>query len=90
MYCHFIYDGCTQIAQKRAVRKCQSDYPVKRIHEELKIDYLRIERQQSTVKMVYRGLHNLGPPQVIEMFNYYVPNRCLRSENKLIFESNKN
>ena len=34
------------------------------------------------LKMIYRGAHDLGPSHLNDLFNIYVPNRALRSENK--------
>ena len=91
-YCDFIYDGCIdtlanrlQIAQNgalRAVRKCLSDYPTKRLHDELGVDHLTAERMKSTLKMVYRGIHDLDSKILNTMFDYYQPNRTLRSDSK--------
>ena len=64
----------------RAVRKCQPDYSVKHLHDELGVEMLSIDRQKSTLKMVFRGVHNEGPPELNEMFNFYIPGRSLRSE----------
>ncbi len=85
-YGDFIYDGglklnlsSMQIAQNkalRAVRKCKPDYPNKRLHAELGVEMLDV----STAKMVFRGIHNQGPPELNNMINIYAPNRALRLE----------
>ncbi len=91
-YGDFIYDGGlrtnlsnVQIAQNealRAVRKCKPDYSTKRLHTDLGIEMLDKSRLKSTVKMVFRGVHNQGPAQLNSMFNIYTRNRTLRSESQ--------
>ena len=93
-YCDFIYDGCSitqsnklQVSQNsalRAVRKCAPDYPTKRLHDDLEIDMLHIGRIKSTLKIVHRGVHNLGPVSLNNLYNTYTPNRALRLENKCL------
>ena len=92
-YCDFIYDGCNQsqenilqIAQNnalRAVKKCQRDYPTSLLHSNLMIDDLKTCRIKSTLKIVYREVHNQGPPELNQLFNLYIPGRSLRSEQNL-------
>ncbi len=91
-YCDYIYDGCTKsvsnrlhIAQNgalRSVRKCRSDYPTARLHEELEVDYVYVERMKSTLKMVYKGIHDMGSKTINDIFKYYQPTRTLRSDSK--------
>ena len=93
-YCDFVYDGMSkknkdklQISQNaalRAVKRCPMDYPLSRLHNELEIDTLEVCRQKSTLKMVYRGLNDLGPPSLNSIFKTYIPTRTLRSENQLL------
>ena len=90
-YCDFLYDGCSitlkqklQVSQNsalRAVRKCARDYSTKQLHEDLEIDTLSISRMKSTLKVVHRGVHNLGPTSLNNLFEIYTPGRALRSEN---------
>ena len=93
-YCDFIYDGChqydkdkLQIAQNNslcAIKRCNYDYPTARLHDELKIEYLAHTRQKSTIKMTFRGIHDLGPPKMNDLFEIYKPARSLRSEDKML------
>ncbi len=90
MYCDFIYDGTTannkqklqtiQNASLRAIKRTKLEYPVSRLHDELKIDFLEDSRKKSTLKMVYRGVNNIGPPVLNKLFEKYQPSRHLRSE----------
>ena len=91
-YCDFIYDGTSnynkqklqvmQNASLRAVKRTKLEYPVKRLHDELEIDFLGDIRKKSTIKLVYRGVNNMGPEFLNNNFNEYVPNRPLRSASK--------
>ena len=82
-YCDFIYDRTSlgnkhrlQVAQNcllRAVKQVKMDYPVKRLHDDLKIDYLNVAREKSVIKMVYRGYHEIGPPILNELFKKACP-----------------
>ena len=89
-YCDFIYDGTSetnknklqiiQNASLRAIKRTRLEYPTKRLHDELNIDYLEVTRKKSTLKVVYRGVNELGPPILNNLFSAYLPNRPLRSE----------
>ena len=91
-YCDFVYDGMSkknknklqinQNAALRALERCPLDYQLNRLHNKLKIDTLAVARQKSTLKMVYRGLSNSGPPSLNSMFCKYTPARTLRSDNQ--------
>ncbi len=93
-YCDFIYDGTTQKnknklqikqnAALRAVTHSKIDTAMYRIHDELLLDDLTVSRRKSTLKMVYRGYSNQGPPHLNKMFENYIPSRNLRSENQLL------
>ena len=41
-------------------------------------------RYKSTLKVVYRGLTNAGPPELNSMYEAYAPRRSLRSEDHLL------
>ena len=98
-YCDFIYDSTSQCnknqiqvsqyAAFRAIKRCPFDFPTERLHTELEIDTLAISRQKSTLKMVFRGLVNSGPPELNSLFEAYVPSRSLRSESQLLILSPK-
>ena len=60
------------------------DYPTAHLFSELMIDKLDVARQKSTLKIVYRGVHDQGPDNLNELFNIYTPGRHLRSENQLL------
>ena len=91
-YCDFVYDGYSiEIARKlqnahngalQAIKKCKIEYPVIKLHDELEIDFLSDARRKSTLKMVYRGVHNQGPYELNNIFEFYRPNRHLRSERQ--------
>ncbi len=91
-YGDFIYDGTSQTnkiklqtlknSSLRAVKGVRRDYPTKRLHDELQIDYLHDCRKKSTLKLVYRGVNNQGPPKLNGLFEKYMPNRTLRSEHR--------
>ena len=93
-YCDFIYDGSSneiarklQIAQNgalRAIKNCKIEYQTAKLHDELEIDYLSDTHKKSTLKMVYRGVHNEGPSKLNNMFEIYMPNRHLRSESQYL------
>ena len=90
-YCDFIYDGTSetnknrlqiiQNASLRAIKRTKLEYPVQRLHDELGIDLLNDTRKKSTLKMVYRGVNDLGPPVLNNMFCSYIPSKNLRSAN---------
>ncbi len=92
MYCDFVYDGTTannkqklqtiQNASLRAIKRTKLEYPVKRLHDELEIDFLEVSRKKSTLKLVYRGANNIGPAVLNKLFNKYSPTRHLRSEEQ--------
>ena len=102
----FIEDICPQkecvslttiLTKGQAVRNCRMDYPTDRLRDELEIDCLELSRKKLTLKMVYRGLNNMGPPVLNDLFNAYVPKRSLRSDaqyisqvpaTKLVFSEN--
>ena len=98
-YCDFVYDGTyeynkhkLQVSQNnalRAVKKCNREFPNKYLHDILQIDDLDTCRCKSTLKMVYRGLQNLGPTSLNDMFTYYEPARSLRSENQMLIQPPK-
>ncbi len=91
-YCDFILDGCTATLQNRvkvsqnsalrAVKTCGPDYPTQKLHDDLMIDYLKTSQQKSTLKIVYRGVQDLGPDNLNNLFEIYQPTRSLRSESK--------
>ena len=91
-YCDFIYHGTTssnkqklqiiQNASLQAVKRTRLEYPVVRLHDELEIDFLSDMRKKSTLKLVYRGVINMGPNILNDFFNEYVPARPLRSAGK--------
>ena len=90
-YCGFIYDGTTstnqnklQIKQNvslRAIKYCPFGVSSKRLHDELEIYDLHTCRYKSTLKIVYRGVTNSGPPELDNLFNIHQPNRNLRSQD---------
>ena len=91
-YCDFIYNGTSrpnkhklqimQNASLRAIKITKLEYPVKRLHDELEIDFLEDIRKKSTLKRVYRGVNNLGPSMLNESFTEYIPDRPLRSADQ--------
>ena len=98
-YCDFINYGCStdiscwlQVAQNgalRAIKNCKIEYLMVKLHDELEIDYLCDSHKKSTAKMVYQGIHNLGPMENNNMFEMYQLNHPLRSESQRT-PSNKN
>ena len=93
-YSDSIYDGCSvsnanclQISQNaalRAVRKCPPYYPTRNVYSSLELDTLDVSRIRSTLKLVYRGVNHLGPPDLNEMFTLYKPTCSLRLENQML------
>ena len=89
-YCDFVYDGCPvtvknrlQVAQNNALRpvkKYQRDYPTQQLRNSLEVDDLETARKKSTLKMVYRGVTNQGPPELNSMFDIY---QAVRSGERL-------
>ena len=73
-----------QNAALRAVARCPIDTNLHRLYDELKIDNLTVARQKSTIKMVFRGYKDQGPPRLNHMFQNYIPSRNLRSENSML------
>ena len=76
----YLYDGCSmqlknklQVSQNSAlmaVKRCLGDHPTQPLHDELEVDYLAVCRQKSSLKMVFRGLMNAGPPELNNIFTY--------------------
>ena len=93
-YCDYIYDGRTitaknklQIAYNnvlRAIKRCPWDFPTKSLRDSLEIDDLATTRRKSTLKAVYRGVYDQGPPEIDNLFEIYQPPRNFRSENMKI------
>ena len=91
-YCDFIYDGTSetnkhklQVKQNdamRAIARTNIYTPINELHERLEIDSLSTARYKSTLKIVYRGITNAGPPELNSLFEQYIPHRSLRSEDK--------
>ena len=73
-----------QNAALRAIKRCQIDTALCRLHDELQLDNLTVARQKSTLKMVFRGYSNQGPPHLNKMFENYISARNLRSENCML------
>ena len=61
-YADFIYDGTTspnksklKIVQNtllRAIKRCNKEFPVQKLHDELKIDFLNGTGKKSAIKIV--------------------------------------
>ena len=90
-YCDFIYDGTSQKnkqklqvlqnASLRAVKRVRIEYPVQMLHDDLCIDSLSTQRKKTSIKVMYRGIHDQGPPPLNNLFQIYCPSRPLRSAN---------
>ena len=93
MYCSFILDGvneslksklqCHQNAALRAVMNVDMSFSTSRMLAELNIDSVRTEMKKSSCKMVFKGLYDLGPVALNELFTLHVPERALRSDDDL-------
>ena len=93
MYCDFLHDGTIQMnkhklqvarnSSLRAIKCCKYDYLSDRLRGDLQIDNLTDTRKKNAIKIVYRGLHDPGPPALNSLFEFYEPTSSLRSENKL-------
>ena len=91
LYCNFILDGCSktnrnklQIQQNnalRAVLRADYDIPTAKLHTDAGVDTVETCMKKTTCKIVYRGIHNLGPPIYDTLFNLAIPNRDLRSSD---------
>ena len=71
-----------------SISNCHIEYPMTRLRAELEIpvDDLELIRKKSTLKMVYRGLNNQGPPKFNNLFNEYIPARSLWSEANCLIQ----
>ena len=63
-------------------KKCSQGLPSNQLHKSLELDILEIVRIKSTLKIVYRGVHSPGSPDLNFMFEIYKPTRPLRSDTK--------
>ncbi len=84
-----IYDGCgvaskhkLQVHQNQALRavlNVNQYYSSKAIHEDLKSEWLDIQRARHCSNMVYKGLQGIAPPNISRMFVKADHARSLRS-----------
>ena len=94
LYCDFVIDGATitekkklQTQQNSALRAvCNVDYgyPTAKLFSDVSVDNVSVCMMKTCCKIVYRGLNNMGPPAINDMFEYYTPSRELRSGEALL------
>ena len=89
LYCNFIIDGTSkhnknklQVQQNnalRAVLKADYDVPTAKLYTDAGVDTLYVCMKKTACKIVYRGVHEMGPPIYNKLFSLAVPGRELRS-----------
>ena len=55
-----------------------------KLYQDAGIDPIDVSMKKTIVKIVYKGLNDIGAPVYDSMFNYEVQSRELRSSGKLI------
>ena len=90
-----IYDGCTkacsiqlQVQQNMALRSVlnvDSRYPTQSLHDRTGIDWLHVTRKNHCCIEAYKGINDISPTTVSNLFNLYKPTQCLRSSDKINF-----
>ncbi len=96
LYCNFVLDGATmtekgklQIQQNTALRAvCKADYAFStaKLLSAVGVDSVQTCMKKTTCKIVHKGLYNLGPPALNDMFNHYEPARQRRSSTACLVD----
>ena len=76
-----------QVQQNSALRAvCNVDYgyPTAKLFSDMGVITVSVCMMKSSCKIVYRGLSNMVPPAINDMFEYYNPPRDLRSSNTML------
>ena len=94
LFHQFVIDGASvtekrklQVQQNSALRAvCNVDYgyPTAKQFSDVGIDNVSVCMMKTSCKIVYRGLNNMGPPAINDMFDYYNPPRDLRSSSSML------
>ena len=88
LYCAHLYDGCSltnqrrlQVSQNNALRAVLHAPPrcsTEQLHTKCNVEYLDIGRAKLTCIEAYKCLHDLNPPEINGLVNYYNPVRNTR------------
>ena len=70
----------------RAVLKADSRTSCVKLYQESDIDPVEVSMKKMIVKIVYKGLNDIGAPVYNDMFNYETYSQELRNSDKLIAE----
>ncbi len=94
LYANFILEGSSKtlinklIVQQnnalRAVLDTDCYTPRAKLYTEAGVDPVDVIMKKTLVKLVYKGLHNIGAPIYNSMFNYSTATRDLRSNDLLL------
>ena len=94
LYANFILDGCAKcvidklkVEQNNAIRAVLKDdcrTPCVKLYRDAEVDPIDVAMKKTVCKIVYKGINDIGAPIYNEMFTYDVPNRDLRSSDKLL------
>ena len=68
----------------RAVLKADYRSSCVKLYQDADIDPIDVAMKKTVVKIVYKGLNNIGASIYNVLFNYDIPNRDLRSSDKLL------
>ena len=92
-YCNFIIDGagenvksklqCQQNVASRAVCKADLSNPTNQLLNGTRVESIWVSMKKACCKIIYKGFYDLGPDSLNQMFQLYVPERVLSSEDEL-------
>ena len=78
-----------QVQQNSALRAvCNADYgcSTAKLLSDVGVDSVNVSIKKASCKLVYKGLNNMGPKALNDMFSYHIPTRDLRSINAQLSE----
>ena len=94
LYANFILDGCSkgtidkikvqQNNAMRAVLKAECRTSCIKLYQDSGVDPIDVSMKKTIVKIMYKGLNDIGAPVFNNMFNYEQHSRELRSSDKLL------
>ncbi len=96
LYCNFVIDGATTTEKKKlqtqqnaalcAVCNVDYSYPTAKLFSDIGVDTVQTCMMKTTCKLVYKGMYNMGPNVLNEMFVLHEPIRELRSSHTMSCE----